>query len=188
MGLPTKGKFRVLDFDIENRPLSYWRKDRPTADITAIAAAFTDRPKDITVWLLGDVDTEDILREFRKMYDAADMVTGHYILGHDLPIINGHMVEAGFEPLAPKLAEDTLVHLMGWHDIPRSQEHLAEMLGVPAPKVQMSQHKWRASNRLTQKGLDYTYARAYGDVKQHMQMRKVLRDLGLLGRPTVWRP
>lgn len=188
MGLPTKGKFRWLDFDIENRPLTYWRKDRPTADITAIAAAFTDRPKDIKVWLLGEVSTEQFLEEFLRMYRQADGVTGHYILGHDLPIINAHMVEFGFEALTPKLVQDTSVHLIGWKDVPRSQEHLCEMLGIKAPKVQMSQHKWRESNRLTQKGLEFTYNRAYGDVKQHMQMRKVLSDLGLLDRPTVWRP
>lgn len=188
MGLPTKGKFRVLDFDIENRPLTYWRKDRPTADMTAIGAAFTDKPKDIRVWLLGVDDTETILREWREMYDEADMVTGHNLLGHDLPILNAHMVEFGLDPLDQKLVEDTFYQLMGWKDVPKSQEHLAEMLGVPAPKVQMSQAKWRESNRLTTKGLEYTYKRAYGDVKQHMQMRKVLRGLGLLGRPTVWRP
>jgi len=188
MSLPTKGKFRWLDFDIENRPLTYWRKDRPTADITAIAAAFTDRPSDIRVWLLGEVTTEQFLEEFRAMYDLADGVTGHNILGHDLPIVNGHMVEFGMEPLSPITVEDTFYHCIGWKDVPKSQEHLAEMLGVKSPKVQMSQAKWRESNRLTDRGLQYTYDRAYGDVKQHMQLRRVMRDLGLLGRPTTWRP
>jgi hypothetical protein len=28
---------RILDFDIENRPLSYWVPDMPTADITSIS-------------------------------------------------------------------------------------------------------------------------------------------------------
>ena len=188
MGLPTKGKFRVLDFDIENRPLTYWVKDRPTAEITAIAAAFTDKPRDIKVWLLGVDDPVDMLVGFTEMYDEADMVAGHYIRQHDLPIVNSHLVEYGLRTLGQKLTEDTKLDLINWKDVPKSQEHLAEMLGVPAPKVQMNQHKWREANRLLPRGIELTYKRAYGDVKQHMQMRKVLRDLGLLGRPHVWRP
>ena len=69
---------RVLDFDIENRPLSYWYDDRCTAEVTAIAAGFRGED-DITVWLLGRDDPKEMLEGFRAMFDAADIVTGHYI-------------------------------------------------------------------------------------------------------------
>ena len=39
---------RVLDFDIENRPLSYLGSDFTTAEVTAIAWAWCDRPEDVT--------------------------------------------------------------------------------------------------------------------------------------------
>lgn len=189
-GIPTTGKsFRWLDFDIENRPLSYWIPDRPTSEVTAIAAGFVDRPKsEIAVWLLGLDEAAEMLTEFVAMYDEADGVTGHYILNHDLPILNAALVELGMKPLSQKLVLDTKVHLLNWKDIPKSQEHLAEMLGLPAPKVLMSQAKWREANRLTSKGLELTYKRVFGDVVQHQQLRKELMRLGLLGRPTVWRP
>lgn len=183
-----KGGTRILDFDIENRPLSYWIPDRPTAEITAIAACWVDQPKSMRVWLLGRDDPEMMLREFSEMYSEAGMVTGHYIRKHDLPIINGALVEAGLPPLGPKLTSDTKLDLVQWKDIPASQEHLADMLGIRAPKIGMSQAKWREANRLTDSGLALTEKRVVGDVRQHMQLRKELLKRGLLGTPKVWRP
>ncbi len=184
----TERRLRVLTFDIENRPSTYWVPDRPTAETTAIAYGFT--PRDIRCALLtkDDDSYRQMLAEFREAYEQADMLTGHYILRHDLPILNGAMVEAGLPILTPKLVLDTKVHTVAWKDIPKSQEHLAEMLGVPAPKIGMSQHQWRQSNRLTDKGLELTYKRAVGDVKQHFQLRKVMTERGLLTEPRVWKP
>ena len=64
---------RVLDFDIENRPLSYWYDGNCTAEITAIAASFGPR-EGIRVWLLGIDEPVEILERFREMYDEADVV------------------------------------------------------------------------------------------------------------------
>lgn len=180
--------YRILDFDIENRPLSYWVPDRPTAEITAIAWCFLDSPFEPQVMLLGQDEPVAILQAFVEAYDQADMVTGHYILRHDLPIINGHLVEYGLAPLKPKLVQDTKVHLIGWKDIPKTQEHLGDMLGLDFPKVGMSQAKWRDANRLTPSGIEATRKRVVGDVKQHMELRAALLKRGLLGPPKVWRP
>lgn len=179
---------RVLDFDIENRPLSYWQPDRPTAEITAIAAAWTDRPGDVGVWLLGRDDPEAMLREFRLLYEMADMVTGHYITRHDLPIINGALIEFGLPTLGPKLVEDTKTMMVKKADIPATQEHLSDMLGVSNPKVHMTQARWREANRLTPEGLRFTEERVRGDVRQHMELRVKMREAGLLKAPRVWAP
>lgn len=179
---------RVLDFDIENRPLSYWRPDRPTAEVTAIAWAWVDDPFTVHAAVLGRATAEQMLNAFLDAYNAADMVTGHYIRNHDLPIVNGALTELGLPNLGPKLSQDTKNDLIKWADIPKSQEHLAEMLGVPAPKVGMSQHRWREANRLTERGLEATYERVTGDVRQHMALRAELLKRGLLGAPRVWRP
>lgn len=180
---------KILDFDIENRPLSYWVPDRPTAEVTAIGAGWNHESSTrINAVLLGDLPLRHMLMWFRELYDQADMVTGHYIRKHDLPILNGALVEEGLPPLGPKLTSDTKLDLIRWKDIPASQEHLCEMLGIPAPKVSMSQAKWREANRLTENGLKLTYKRVVGDVKQHRQLRKKLIELKLLGAPKVWRP
>jgi hypothetical protein len=182
-------KIRVLDLDIENRPLSYLGQDYTTAEITAIAAAFDGERGPVSLWLLGSSTPVAMLEGFRKMYDAADMVTGHYIRMHDLPIISGAMVELGLEPLGAKLTCDTKLDLVKKGPVfSASQENLCSMLGLAAPKVHMNTVLWREANRLTEKGLALTAKRAIGDVIQHMQLRKELVKRGLLGTPRIWRP
>ena len=197
MRIPVnKGRFWVLDFDIENRPASYWIPDRPTAEITAIAAAWADDPKDIRAWLLKPAETdaehERMMREmllgFKEMYDAADMVTGHYITRHDLPIINGALMDYGLPTLGPKMVQDTKTHMVKKADIPATQEYLSQMERVTARKVHMTQHDWRQANRLTIEGRTATEKRVRGDVRQHMRLRRAMVRDGLLHTPRIWRP
>ena len=177
---------RVLDFDIENRPLSFLGSDFTTAEVTAIAWAWTDAD-DVTVRLLGETPLLDILREFVDAYNTADMVTGHFIVGHDLPMLNGALMECGLPPLADKLVQDTNVHLMRAKGISKSQESLGAMFHLDAPKVSMNQSKWRAANRLTPEGLKEVRERVVGDVRQHMELRRVLLERGMLAPPKMWR-
>lgn len=185
--LEAKRQLRVLDFDIENRPLSYLGSDYTTAEVTAIAASFTDERK-VHVWLLGEHSLEEMLTGFLALYDAADIVTGHYILKHDLPILTDQLAELSLGSLGRKLASDTKLHLRLGKGISKSQENLSEMLGVRAPKVQMNQVKWREANRLTKKGLKLTRERVVGDIKQHKELRKELLKRDLLGPPELWEP
>jgi hypothetical protein len=180
-------QMRVLDFDIENRPLSYLGSDFTTAEVTAIAWAWADDPQNVTVYLLGETPLIDILRSFVDAYDSADMVTGHFILGHDLPMVNGALMECGLPPLADKLVQDTKVHLMRAKGISKSQESLGAMFHLDAPKVSMNQSKWRAANRLTPEGLKEVRERVVGDVRQHMELRRVLLERGMLAPPKMWR-
>lgn len=178
---------KILTFDIENRPLSYWYDGNCTAEVTAISWSWGS-PSRIETWLLGDYKLETILTAFHDAYDEADIVTGHYIRKHDLPIINGALMELGMEVLSPKLTIDTKLDLLRAKDLSFSQESLAAYLGVEAPKVQMSQADWREGNRLTKRGLALTRRRVEGDIIQHLGMREALTDLGWLSEPKEWRP
>lgn len=178
---------RVLDFDIENRPLSYLGSDFTTAEVTAIAWAWCDQPEDVTVYLLGEHDLPAILNAFVEAWNQADMVTGHYIKGHDVPLLNGALMECRMSTLGDKLIEDTKVDLPRSKGISLSQESLGAMLRLDAAKEQMNQSKWRAANRLTPEGLAEVRRRVTGDVRQHMQLRKELRALGYLSAPSMWR-
>ena len=178
---------RVLDFDIENRPLSYLGSDFTTAEVTAIAWAWCDQPADVTVHLLGESELSEILHTFRTAYDAADMVTGHFIRGHDLPMVNGAMMELGMAPLGDKPTQDTKLDLMRSKGISLSQESLGAMLNLEQPKVQMNQHKWRAANRLTAEGLASVRERVTGDVRQHIALRAELLRLGYLSGGVKWK-
>jgi hypothetical protein len=176
---------RILDFDIENRPLSYLGNDFTTSDITAIAASFGPEQWPIC-WLLGPLGQVEVLEEFRSMYDHADIVTGHYIRKHDLPIINGAMLELKLAPLGPKLTIDTKLDLKPLSGVSKSQESLADMLGVELPKVHMTQAMWRDANRLTPDGIRDTRERVVGDVRQHQLLRIKLTERGLLNPPKMW--
>jgi hypothetical protein len=194
-------KLRVLDFDIENRPLSYWIPDRPTAEITSIAACWDDGTSEPDVRLLGvqcahgkcrvyhyGCSGEEMLEWFTALYAEADIVTGHYITRHDLPIINGALLEYGMPMLGEKLVIDTKTQLRKKSDIPATQEHLSDMLGVEEAKYHMTQARWRLANRLTPEGVEQTRTRVVGDVKQHMALRRALTDAGWLNPPELWRP
>lgn len=176
---------RVLDFDIENRPLSYLGQDFTTAEITSIAASWGPG-EPVKCWLLGIDDPGDILTEFCELYDQADMVTGHYIRMHDLPMINSGLMELHRPLLGPKLTCDTKLDLRPLKGASKSQESLSDMLGVPARKVGMSQAMWRSANRLTAEGIALTRIRVEADVRQHQALRLELLKLGALRPPKVW--
>jgi hypothetical protein len=182
----------VLDFDIECRPLGWLGGDRVHQEPTAIASAWIvdGQPKDMQVLLLNKRNGSDLrmLREFRKRYDKADLVTGHYIRGFDLPQLNGAMIEQGLEPLSRKMTHDTYGDLVKHAGLSKSQENLGSMLGIEAPKVKMNMTMWRKANRLTNEGFALTYQRVAGDVVQHVEMRRVLMERNLLKAPRWWTP
>lgn len=185
---------RILDFDLENRPLSYLGKDFTTADITAIAASWVGKTE-IREWLIGSNgglwrtdDVQAMLLGFRTMYDNADIVTGHFIRKHDLPFINWAMIEAGLPQLSPKRTQDTYLDCPPGHYASKGQENLAGMLGVKANKVHMTQDDWRDANRLIPEGIAKVKKRVVGDVVQHKALRLAMLERDLLGPTKVWRP
>lgn len=178
---------RTLDFDIEARPLSWIGGDYVSREVTAVAARFLD--EDFTyVWLLGDFDAKGVLEGFRDLYDMADVVTGHFIRGFDLPNLNGAMLDNGLPPLTQKWTVDTKLDLLKLQGLSKSQESLAAELGVDAPKIQMTQADWREANRLSPAGLEKTRKRVEGDVRQHIEMLAELRRRGWVGKGKLWTP
>jgi hypothetical protein len=182
--MPTE--LRVLSFDIENRPLSYLSQDFTTADITAIAWGTTPADVECEVQTKSDRSRVRMLKAFVRAYDEADIVTGHYILKHDLPHINGALMEAGLPRLGPKMVSDTKTHLRKFTGISKSQENLGEMFQLLEQKVAMNTPKWREANRLTTLGVALTRERCIGDVIMHMELRAKLIELGWLGPPRRW--
>jgi hypothetical protein len=179
---------RVLDVDVEARPLHWISGDYVSKEITAIAWAWTDQPKDVTCYLLGESDPINMLRAFVDAYDRADLVTGHYIRGYDLPMINGALTEYQLPTLSEKMTHDTKIDLVIRQGLSGSQENLGAMLGLVNPKVKMDQEKWRAANRLTPEGMALARERVIGDVRQHIEMRQRMLELGYLAPPKRWKP
>lgn len=180
-------KLSVLDFDIECRPLSWYGGDWVTKEVTAIGCQFTHEKRG-HCFLLGEMTVPEMLVEFRKLYDQADIVSGHYISGFDLPVLAGAMLENDLPPLSQKLTSDTKRDLISFSGLSKSQENLGALLELKAPKVSMNQASWRAANRLTPEGIALTRKRVMGDVRQHIELRQALIARGVLGPPRLWRP
>lgn len=178
---------RVLDFDVECRPLHWIANDFVSKEVTAVSWAWVDDPTHVTVYLLGQTSLPTILKAFVRAYNEADLVTGHYIRGFDLPLLNGALTEFQLPVLGDKMTHDTKLDLTRRHGISSSQESISSMLDLRHPKVQMNQTKWRAANRLTRTGLKEARKRVTGDVKQHIEMRARLMELGYLAPPQMWR-
>lgn len=192
--LPTRRKtkpMRVLDFDIEVRPITYLGSDFTTGQVTAIASAWIvdGVATSMRCWQLTQdkASHEDMLLRFVERFYQADMVTGHFIRGYDLPVLNGALMRVGCEPLSDKLSHDTKNDLTKRKYVSASQESIADMLGVVSEKRTMSQHDWWLANTLQPEGLRLTKERVTTDILQHVEMRERLLDLGWLGTPKTWR-
>ena len=190
----TKGRdLKILDFDCECRPIAWYGGDFVTKQPTAIAWSVVGSG-DVTVRAIGEsYDARNVLDEEAAMlydfclaYDDADVVTGHYIRGFDLPLLNGALIRLGMPGLGSKLAQDTKTDLVKSGGLSKSQENLGAMFELQHPKVSMNTSKWMAANLLLPEGIELTKERVVGDVVQHMELRERMVTEGLLAPPKTW--
>ena len=183
----------VLDFDCECRPIAWYGGDQVAKQITAIAWQWVDSEY-TSVAYIGESDRSSrvideeisMLEEFREAYEDADIVTGHYIRGFDLPLLQGSMMRLGLPLLGPKLAQDTKGDLVAAQGLSKSQENLGAMYELAHPKVGMNTAKWAAANMLLPEGIKATTERVVGDVQQHIELRKEMLFYGHLGAPRLY--
>jgi hypothetical protein len=197
-GITGTRKLLVLDFDCECRPLAWYGGDFVTKQITAIAWKFTHELRDVepfVAFIGASCDTRQTIAEEEQMllgfvdaYIRADVVTGHFIRGFDLPLVNGSLVRRGLPQLPPKLAQDTKGDMARAQGLSKSQENLGAMFELDHPKVPMNTAKWELANMLVPEGIQETITRVVGDVNQHIEMRQRMLDLGILAAPSVWSP
>lgn len=195
MRLASKSALRILDFDVECRPMAWYGGDWVTKEITAIAWRFTDEPEEATrCWLLEPSRTwaahqakkRKGMESFLRDYNKADIVTGHYIRGFDLPLVNGTCIRLGLPSLAPKLTHDTKGDLVRMSGLSKSQENLAAHFELAHAKEKMNTHTWEIGNSLVLEGRKETHRRVVGDVNQHIEFREELLARGALQAPSMW--
>lgn len=176
---------KVLSFDIENRPLSYWYQDVTTSEITAIAWSFYGER--VESLLLPEVEPKEMLATFWEVYNSADLVTGHYIRRHDLPVLNAALIEYGLPLLPSKMTSDTKLDFAKRSGQPATLGHLGDVYGIDVPKYGMSQQMWRTANRLNDPAaLEYTRKRVESDVLLQMNVRDAMIEAGHLKPPSMW--
>jgi DNA polymerase elongation subunit (family B) len=193
MNLVKVRGLKVLDFDIECRPIAWYGGDFVTKQPTVIAWSFvgSDETKVSAIGESGNPEhvfheEADMLIDFFRDYDDADVVTGHFIRGFDLPVLNGAAVRLGFDGPGDKLTQDTKMDLQKMSGVSKSQENLGAMFELDHPKVPMNTHLWAEANVLMRRGIEASKNRAKGDVEQHKEMRGLMLDRGLLRPPSIW--
>ncbi len=181
-------KLKVLDFDSECRPMHY-SEFRDESQITAIAWSWVGERKIEWEVLRQNLSNErKMLERFLKAYNEADVVTGHYLVGHDLKLLSDHCVRFGWSLPAPKRVQDTKTLLPKVRGLGLSQENLSTLFELDEKKHRMNGRRWAVTNTLAQGGREEAKQRCVRDVRQHKALRKVLVEHGYLAVPKVWRP
>lgn len=189
---------RALCFDLENRPLAYWYDGQTTSEITAFGWKWSDEQDVKTMLLLrtgrfqlGDgstVSEQTAYRTFAAELGRADLVYGHNIRRHDLPMLQAGLLRREL-PMLPELrTSDTCRDIPKRGGVSASLENLAAMYSLGGEKFTMSQPAWEKANRLTPDGLGLARRRVASDVLLQEALRDKLVSLGILRDPKVWRP
>jgi hypothetical protein len=194
---------KILGFDLENRPLAYWYDGNTTSEITAIGWKWVDGSSTAdsnvhTLMLRADGSFElpsgvrlsalDAYTHFRDVLLSADVVFGHNIRKHDLPIFQAGLLRLRIPPLGSIRTTDTLRDIPKRNGLSASLANLTAMYGLEGEKQSMSHTDWELSNRLTDEGITLARGRVVGDVLLQEQLRAKLLDLGILKAPRMWTP
>jgi hypothetical protein len=190
---------RAICFDLENRPLAYWYDGQTTSEITAFGWRF-DGDKDVSTMMLRPggcfecddgqlLDYADAYQTFAEVISGADLVYGHNIRRHDLPMLNDTLMHRLKLPgLPPLRTSDTFKDLTRGRTMSVSLENLAALYGLSGDKMRMAQPDWEAANRLDDEGVSLARERVSSDVVLQAELRQVLVGRGVLGPPKWWRP
>lgn len=194
MRLARKERQRILDFDVECRPLAWYGGDWVTKQPTAIAWKFVGERGGVQVEVIGKSDRSSrvldeeraMIESFREAYEAADIVTGHYCRGFDLPLLNGACERLGLRTLDDRLVQDTKLDYVLASGLSKSMENLGAMYELRHPKVPMNTALWARANMLLPAGIEATRRRVVGDVREHVELREEMLRRGVLGPPRPW--
>lgn len=190
---------RRLCFDLENRPLAYWYDGQTTSEITAFGWRWDGDPEVNTLMLRPGgcyeaddgtlLDYSEAYRVFQHRLRSADVVYGHNIRRHDLPMLNDTLVHRLKLPSLPPLrTSDTFKDLLRGRTMSVSLESLAALYGLDGEKKKMAQADWEAANRLDDHGVTLARERVSSDVVLQAELRETLIAHGVLGPPKWWRP
>jgi hypothetical protein len=189
---------RSVCFDVENRPLAYWFDDRTSAEITAIGWLWSDENVVRTLMLLPDgyfLADDGVMMPagmaytiFRNVLCEADLVFGHNIRRHDLPLFQAGLLRQQLPPLPSILTTDTCKDIPKRKEMSASLENLAALYKLPGKKLVMAQAEWEDANRLTDTGIALSRKRVAEDVLLQDRLRNKLAELKILRPPRVWKP
>lgn len=182
MRLVPGRRLRILDFDCETRATGFGDPNWVPQEVTAIAWSWVGDEE--VVCRLRCRGAKTMLRQFRRAYDEADVVTGHNIRRFDLPILNAEYLRFEMPSLGSKMTQDTLRDIVRTKGMKRDQDNLAKMFGLRAQKLGMSWQDWQ--HAYAERGWPQVEARVVSDVRSHKLMRTEMIERDWLRAPSVW--
>lgn len=184
MKLVPGRRLRILDFDCETRATGFGDPQWVPQEVTAVAWSWIG--EDEVECHLRSKGAKKMMREFLKVYELADVVTGHNIRRFDLPTLNGECLRLGIATLGSKMTQDTLRDIVRTKGMKRDQDNLAKQFGLPVDKLTMGWHDWHVAYQ--EKGWPMVRERVVTDVVQHKLLRVAMLERGWLKPPRIWSP
>jgi DNA polymerase elongation subunit (family B) len=186
----TAGKARILDFDTESLAAGFADPEWVPQKITCAAWSWTDE-EHVEV-RVGNPHTfftprarARMLKPFVAALLEADIITGHNIIRHDLPVINAECLRLGLGSLPSLMVQDT-IRVAKTKGLKKGQDNIARLLCVPEEKMALDWQAWE--DAYAKKGWPTVADRCMSDVVQHKQLRAAMLDAGWLKDPVSWRP
>lgn len=168
----------ILDFDTENGPGFYWYDDTTTSLLHTVSSAWVHNPGTMltqtTKWYSKRGLQVEPLHEFRYRVEHADIVTGHNILKHDIPLLNAHMDRTGQARLKWPHVVDTMKLRQGVRGLPKSQEYLLDLFDIEAEKMRVPLSVWERAWRGEPEASAIVVERCESDVLGHIALYKAL--------------
>lgn len=181
---------RILDFDTESLAAGFDDPQWVPQHITCSAWSWVgeDKIHVRTCGYKGFFVDEIRARSMKALVDAirqADIVRGHNLLKHDLPIINGECLRFKWEPLPAIRVQDSM-RIVKTKGFKKGQDNLAMLLKLEAEKMAMNHQAWQ--DAYAEPGWPKVKLRCVSDVEQHKQLYEAMSDAGWLRAMTVWNP
>jgi DNA polymerase elongation subunit (family B) len=185
-------KPRILDFDMESVAAGFADPQWVPQKITAIAWSWVG--SDTIDTIVGNADSlytkpeirVEMIKTFLAALDEADMVTGHNLLRHDLPLLNAEMMRLHFpSTLRPIRVHDTM-RMVKTKGFKKGQDNIAGLVETHERKIAMDWQQWE--DAYAEPGWPKVADRCRSDVIMHKEMLAEMKERGWLKKPVLWRP
>jgi hypothetical protein len=169
---------RILAFDLENKPGTYGPGDFTHGKVTALGAQFVDEDE-CHGWVLKrdkPAQMKKCVREFRDLWNDADIVLGHNIRRHDVRLLNGLCTSLNLPLLPERRMIDTYSDQPKMSGLSRSLENLCDRWDCPEAKLHLSEADWEAAYDGRPEGEQKMLDRVTSDVRISIWLyRELLR-------------
>jgi hypothetical protein len=188
---PQYRDMAILDFDMESLAAGFADPAWVPQKITCISWSWVgyDAVNSVISTQMGFFIPSiraNALAQFMPIFNQADMVTGHNLLRHDLPLLRAECLYLGIEPPKAKLVQDT-IRIGKSKGLKKGLDNLGGMLMTQEEKQAMDWAAWEKAyeDPTWQAVID----RCESDVRLHKEVRaEMLRRGGWLKKPVTWSP